>query len=118
MNENLDPTNQNFNPEELFADTDIATSASWIKQYPLPDGEYVKQETHKEWIFLHHTAGRYNPYKCIDHWAKDQRGRVGTHYVIGGVPHNEDLSPIVELVFDENSESYTKSLKDCSSLSA
>lgn len=86
----------NFNPEELFADTDIATSASWIKQYPLPDGEYVKQETHKEWIFLHHTAGRYNPYKCIDHWARDQRGRVGTHYVIGGVPHNEDLLCISE----------------------
>lgn len=80
-----------FNPEELFADTDITTSASWIKQYPLPDGEYVKQETPKEWIFLHHTAGRYNPYKCIDHWAKDQRGRVGTHYVIGGTSHKEDL---------------------------
>lgn len=83
-----------FNPEELFADTDITTSASWIQQYPLPDGEYVKQETPKEWIFLHHTAGRHNPYKCIDHWAKDQRGRVGTHYVIGGVPHSEDLESI------------------------
>ena len=76
-----------LNPHELLADTDITTSASWIEQYPLPKGEFVEQETSKDWIFIHHTAGRHNPYKCIDHWAKDQRGRVGTHYVIGGQPH-------------------------------
>lgn len=75
-----------LNPHELEADTDITTSASWIEQYPLPEGEYVKQETAKKWIFIHHTAGRHNPYKCIDHWGKDQRGRIGTHYVIGGQP--------------------------------
>jgi len=75
-----------LNPHELEADTDITTSASWIEQYPLPEGEYVKQETAKKWIFIHHTAGRHNPYKCIDHWGRDQRGRIGTHYVIGGQP--------------------------------
>ena len=32
-------------PHELEADTDITTGATWIEQYPLPDGEYVKQET-------------------------------------------------------------------------
>lgn len=75
-----------LNPQELEADTDITTGATWIEYYPLPDDEYVKQETPKKWIFIHHTAGRHNPYKCIDHWARDQRGRIGTHYVIGGVP--------------------------------
>tara|TARA_B110000285_G_scaffold194413_1_gene224061 strand:+ start:741 stop:1700 length:960 start_codon:yes stop_codon:yes gene_type:complete len=75
-----------LSPQELEADTDITTGAAWIEQYPLPEGEYVKEETSKKWIFIHHTAGRHNPYKCIDHWASDQRGRIGTHYVIGGQP--------------------------------
>jgi N-acetyl-anhydromuramyl-L-alanine amidase AmpD len=79
------------NPLEYFADTDTETSATWIKQHRLPEGEYVKQTTAKKWIFLHHTAGRHNPFKCIDHWAADQRGRVGTHYVIGGLNSILDL---------------------------
>lgn len=74
-----------FNPQEIFADTDTLTSATWIENYHLPEGEYVKQETSKKYIFLHHTAGRHNPFKCIDHWARDTRGRIGTHYVIGGI---------------------------------
>ena len=40
----------------------------------------------KKYIVLHHTAGRHNPFKRIYHWARDQRGRVGTNYVIGGLP--------------------------------
>lgn len=75
-----------LSPHELEADTDITTGATWIEQYPLPEGEYVKQETAKKWIFIHHTAGRHNPYKVIDQWGRDQRGRIGTHYVIGGLP--------------------------------
>ena len=75
-----------LDPYELDADTDITTGATWIEQYPLPEGEYVKQETAKKWIFIHHTAGRHNPYKVIDQWGRDQRGRIGTHYVIGGLP--------------------------------
>tara|TARA_B100001287_G_scaffold274590_1_gene280200 strand:+ start:225 stop:1178 length:954 start_codon:yes stop_codon:yes gene_type:complete len=75
-----------LSPQELEADTDITTGATWIEQYPLPEGEYVKQETAKHYIFIHHTAGRHNPYKVIDQWGRDQRGRIGTHYVIGGLP--------------------------------
>jgi len=85
-----------FNPEEFWADTDTTSSASWIEQYRLPEGEYVKKKTSKKYIFIHHTAGRHNPFKCIDHWAVDQRGRVGTNYVIGGLPSTanvDDLSP-------------------------
>lgn len=85
-----------YNPLELEADTDLTTGASWIQQYPLPEGEYVKEITAKEWIFLHHTAGRHNPKKVIDQWASDQRGRVGTHYVIGGLPSWADISNLNE----------------------
>lgn len=81
-------------PEEFYADTDITTSASWIISYLLPDGEFVNTSTSKKYIFVHHTAGRENPYNCIDHWAKDQRGRIGTHYVIGGVKNSQDLSKV------------------------
>lgn len=79
------------NPQEFYADTDTLTSASWIKQNHLPEGEYVHQFTTKKWIFLHHTAGRSNPFKTIDQWAKDQRGRIGTHYVIGGLAATLDV---------------------------
>lgn len=83
-----------FNPEEFWADTDTTTSASWIEQYRLPEGEYVKKQTSKKYIFIHHTAGRHNPFKCIDHWANDQRGRVGTNYVIGGLPSTANVDDL------------------------
>lgn len=81
-----------FSPTEFYADTDLQTSATWIERYPLPEGEYVKRETKKQYIFLHHTAGRSNPYKVIDHWANDQRGRIGTHFVIGGIDSTLDVN--------------------------
>jgi N-acetyl-anhydromuramyl-L-alanine amidase AmpD len=86
----------NFNPSELFADTDVATSSTWIETHLLPDDEYVKQETPKQWIFLHHTAGRHNPKATIDQWAADSRGRIGTHYVIGGIPSNVDADNLTK----------------------
>lgn len=86
----------NYNPLELNADTDATTSASWIQQHLLPEGEYIKEVTHKEWIFLHHTAGRHNPKDTINQWAKDQRGRIGTHYVIGGIPSTVDVNKLTK----------------------
>jgi len=74
-----------YNPLENELDTDTKTYENWIEKYHLPEGEYIRKATPKKWIMLHHTAGRHNPYKCIDHWARDSRGRVGTNYVIGGV---------------------------------
>lgn len=73
-----------LNPEEIYADTDTNSSAAWVRPYLLPEGEYVKQPTTKKWIVLHANHGLYDPYKQIDTWAKDQRGRVGSNYVIGG----------------------------------
>lgn len=83
-----------FNPAELEADTEVPTSATWIEQYRLPEGEYVNSVTSKKYIFLHHTAGRNNPYSTIDNWAKDQRGRIGTHYVIGGVKSSLNMEAL------------------------
>jgi N-acetyl-anhydromuramyl-L-alanine amidase AmpD len=77
-----------YDPIEFELDTDRSSYENWIEKYHLPKGEYIHKITNKEWIMLHHTAGRHNPYKCIDHWARDSRGRVGTNYVIGGTSSN------------------------------
>ncbi len=62
---------------EHFADLDI-------RNHYLPKGEYLEGPTKKEYLFLHHTAGWHNPYKCIDNWGRDNRGRIATEFVIGG----------------------------------
>ena len=55
-----------------------------IEKYMLPKGEYKSEHTNKEFLFLHHTAGWNNPFKTIDHWAKDTRGTIATEFVMGG----------------------------------
>jgi peptidoglycan hydrolase-like protein with peptidoglycan-binding domain len=57
-------------------------------KYWLPKGEYSKNKTPKEYLFLHHTAGNHNPYQTIDIWAKDNRGAIATEFVIGGTALN------------------------------
>ena len=74
-----------YDPLETDLETDRETYENWIETYHLPPGQYINKETSKQYIVGHHTAGRENPYKCIDHWANDNRGRVGTNYVIGGI---------------------------------
>lgn len=77
--------------DAMFTDeTDLTTDltdrySSFIQSYPLPEDEYIKSPTKKEYLFLHHTAGWHNPYKVVDMWATDTRGRIGTGYVIGGI---------------------------------
>ena len=63
-----------------------------IHQHFLPRGEYLDGPTKKEYCFLHHTAGWHNPYKCIDNWGRDSRGRIATEFVLGGgsVKGNDD----------------------------
>ena len=74
-----------YDPLELELDTDRENYQNWIETYHLPPGQYINKETSKKYIMIHHTAGRHNPYRVVDHWAKDNRGRVGTNYVIGGI---------------------------------
>jgi hypothetical protein len=55
-----------------------------IEEYFLPKGEYIDGPTNKDYLFLHHTAGWHNPYKTIDNWGRDSRGRIATEFVLGG----------------------------------
>ena len=63
-----------------------------INRHFLPKGEYKEGPIKPEWLFLHHTAGWNNPYKCIDSWGRDSRGAVATEFVLGGqsVKGNDD----------------------------
>lgn len=55
-----------------------------VHRYFLPKGEYLEGPVVNEYEFLHHTAGRHNPFKVVDHWGRDTRGRVATEFVLGG----------------------------------
>jgi len=59
----------------------------FIENYYLPKGEYASKSYPLKYCYLHHTAGRENPYRVIDSWGKDDRGRVGTEFVLGGISH-------------------------------
>tara|TARA_R110000765_G_scaffold44935_1_gene92883 strand:+ start:1268 stop:2176 length:909 start_codon:yes stop_codon:yes gene_type:complete len=62
-----------------------------VNKYYLPKGEYIKEGNKPEYCFLHHTAGRENPYKVVDSWGRDDRGRVGTEFVLGGQSHTSGI---------------------------
>jgi len=66
--------------------SDINESTDIYSTQLLDSDEYVSSGdySNKEYIFLHHTAGWDNPYKTIESWNSDSRGRIGTHFVIGG----------------------------------
>lgn len=55
-----------------------------IHKHYLPKGEYLQGPITNDYIFLHHTAGWENPYKTIDSWARDNRGKIATEFVLGG----------------------------------
>lgn len=54
-----------------------------IHKHYLSEGEYFTGSKPR-YVFLHHTAGWYNPYKTIDHWNRDNRGQIATEFVLGG----------------------------------
>lgn len=56
-----------------------------MTQYHLPQSQYYPEVTQKKSIYIHHTAGWDNPKSVVDSWAKDARGRIATHYLIGGI---------------------------------
>jgi len=58
----------------------------------MPGHEYCQGPVKPEWVFLHHTAGWNNPFRTINNWAKDTRGRIATEFVLGGqsIKGNDD----------------------------
>ncbi len=97
--------------EAIDEDTDIngqyfeTNYDQLIHKYYLDKKEYVPRIGKNEYCFLHHTAGRENPYRVIDHWNRDRRGRVATEFVIGGQSHkgnSEEYDGIVVQAFPES----------------
>jgi len=58
---------------------------SRIKLAEFPDNQYVKEETTKRQIYLHHTAGNSNPFNVVEDWSRSDE-RVATAFIIGGNP--------------------------------
>jgi len=56
-----------------------------IKSVPLADDQYVKEETNKTQIYLHHTAGNSSAFNTIEYWARNAE-KVATSFVIAGKP--------------------------------
>lgn len=65
----------------------VTANGMVVNKYYLPSNEYVHERYDNEYAFLHHTAGRENPYRVVDSWGRDDRGRVGTEFVLGGISH-------------------------------
>lgn len=84
-----------YSNEAIDEDSDISAQyfttpfGQIIHKNFLPKDEYVQQQVKNQYIFLHHTAGRENPYKVIDQWDKDSRGKIGTEFVLGGQSHTD-----------------------------
>lgn len=88
----------NFNVE-IFLSTDlqnVTTAHDYIitleglkyKRYYLDPEQYIKKDTSKKYLILHHTVGSHNPYNTIRDWNNDTRGRIATQFVIGGISLN------------------------------
>lgn len=57
---------------------------SKIKQYYLSESQYIKEETAKKQIVLHHTAGNSSALNTMINWNNDDRGRIATCVAISG----------------------------------
>jgi hypothetical protein len=80
-----------------------------IEKYYLPKGEYVEKRYNNRYCFLHHTAGRENPFRVIDSWGRDNRGRVGTEFVLGGQSHtsgSRDYDGVMVQAFPEGNHAW------------
>jgi hypothetical protein len=74
-------------------DTFVVTNTMHINEHFMPVNQYMDSKTDKHWLVLHHTAGWHSPIGTINGWAKDDRGMVGTEFVLGGqsIRGNENI---------------------------
>jgi hypothetical protein len=61
-----------------------------IKQVPLSESQYLKEEAVKTQIVLHHTAGNSSGPATIKMWNTDDRGRIATCVTISGKGLSKD----------------------------
>lgn len=57
----------------------------------LSDDEYVKNETQKNTIWLHHSGGNSRPDWTINGWEKNNGLKVGSHFIIGRKSSSSDV---------------------------
>jgi hypothetical protein len=81
---------------DLDTDESNSDSKNLYSKHYLPYGEFSKQKTLKDYLFIHHTAGWNNPFKTIDRWGRDSRGMVATEFVIGG----QNIKKSNDLIYD------------------
>jgi len=62
----------------------MALDLKKIKQVPLKETQFFKEETPKKQIVLHHTAGGPSAINVISSWDADDRGRIATPITISG----------------------------------
>ena len=101
--------------EAIDQDTDLSNQYfttrfdQTIQRYYMPKDEYVQGSLKNEYIFLHHTAGGADPFACIDMWAKDTRGKIGTEFVLGGQDHktgNDKYDGVMVQAFPEGNSAF------------
>lgn len=80
---NVDTDRQGLGSRQPNTFKDPSTGVEFVR-YHMKPGEYLNESSRPEYIFLHHTAGWENPYDCIKGWEGDDRGPIGTEFVIGG----------------------------------
>jgi len=68
----------------------MALDLSKIKQVPLKESQYFKEEIKKVQIVLHHTAGNSSAPATIKMWDTDDRGRIATCIVVSGKGLSKD----------------------------
>lgn len=61
-----------------------------IKQVPLKESQYLKEDTKKVQVVLHHTAGNSSGVGTIKMWDADDRGRIATCITISGKGLSKD----------------------------
>lgn len=74
-----------------YSNSYIGSDGLIIYDCLLSDDEYVKKETQKNTIWLHHTGGGSRPDWTINGWEKDNGLKVGTHFVIGRKSSSSDI---------------------------
>lgn len=67
-----------------------------IMQVPFSDNEYIKEESLKKQIYLHHTAGNASGVSTFRQWDADSRGRIATCVCISGKGAKEGDGRIVQ----------------------
>ena len=101
--------------DEIDEDTDISENYfrtsydQLIHKYYLSKKEYISSNTKNEYVFLHHTAGNNNPYRTIDHWGRDSRGRIATEFVLGGRNHktgDDEYDGVMVQAFPEGCQAW------------